>query len=317
MKISREVKTAVLVISGIVLFIYLFNYLKGENLFDSNITYYTRFDYNALATSSPVTIKGNTVGKITHISYDFETGKTLVELSVDKELRFSKNSKLRLYELGIMGGNALSIIPATDGQLAQKGDFLESEVEPGLVKSLTKNFSGLSDGLDSTLKSADTLLISLNKVVNDDSENGLKAVIAELNATLKGYKGLSYSVNNMVNKNDENITAILENFKTISQDLTVLSAQLKEANLGDTMSKLNSTLTSVNNLISGLEKGEGSMGKLLKDEGLYNNLEGASKQLEELLQDMKLHPKRYVHFSLFGKKPKQYDDEGNEIKEKD
>ena len=304
LKISREVKTAVLVISGIVLFIYLFNYLKGENLFDSNITYYTRFDYNALETSSPITIKGNTVGKITHISYDFDSGKTLVELSVKKELRFSKNSKVRLYERGIMGGNALSIIPATDGETAQKGDFLESEVEPGLVRSLTKNFSGLSTGLDSTLKSADTLFVNLNKVVNDDSENGIKAVIAELNATLKSYKALSYSANTLISKNDEYITAILENFKTISQDLTQLSTELKEANLSETVAKLDTTLTNVNNLISGLEQGEGTMGKLLKDEALYNNLKGASKEMEELLRDIKLHPKRY--FRILSKKEVPY-----------
>jgi phospholipid/cholesterol/gamma-HCH transport system substrate-binding protein len=304
LKISREVKTAVLVISGIVLFIYLFNYLKGENLFDSNITYYTRFDYNALEMSSPITIKGNTVGKITNISYDFDSGKTLVELSVKKELRFSKNSKVRLYERGIMGGNALSIIPATDGETAQKGDFLESEVEPGLVRSLTKNFSGLSTGLDSTLKSADTLFVNLNKVVNDDSENGIKAVIAELNATLKSYKALSYSANTLISKNDEYITAILENFKTISQDLTQLSAELKEANLSETVAKLDTTLTNVNNLISGLEQGEGTMGKLLKDEALYNNLKGASKEMEELLRDIKLHPKRY--FRILSKKEVPY-----------
>jgi phospholipid/cholesterol/gamma-HCH transport system substrate-binding protein len=304
LKVTREVKTAVLVISGIVLFIYLFNYLKGENLFDSNITYYTRFDYNALDTSSPITIKGNTVGKIASISYDFDSGKTLVELSVKKELRFSKNSIVRLYELGIMGGNALAIIPAEEGEIAQKGDFLESEVEPGLVRSLTKNFSGLSTGLDSTLKSADTLLISLNKVVNDDSENGLKAVLAELNTTLKGYKNLSYSVNTMISKNDENITAILENFKTISQDLTQLSAELKEANLGDAVAKLDRTLAGVNSLIGGLEKGDGTLGKLLKDEALYNNLKDVSKEMEELLRDIKLHPKRY--FRILSRKEIPY-----------
>lgn len=307
MKISREVKTAVLVISGIVLFIYLYNYLKGENLFDSNITYYTKFDYNALETSSPVTIKGNTVGKISKIRYDFETGLTVVELSVSKELNFSKDSKIRLYELGLMGGNALSIIPGSEGEIAKSGDFLESEVEPGLIKSLSKNFSGLSTELDSTLKSADSLMTNLNKVVADDSENGLKAVIAELNATLKGYKNLSYSVNDMIIKNDENINAILENFKTISQDLSQMSAQLKDANLGDAVVHLDSTLISVNNLISGMEKGEGSMGKLLKDEALYNNLVGVSKEMEELLKDIKLHPKRY--FRVLSKKEIPYQPE--------
>ena len=294
MRISREVKTAVLVISGIVLFIYLYNYLKGENLFDSDITYYTRFDYNGLDTSSPVTIKGNTVGKVIHIGYDFETGKTLVEFSVKKELKFSKNSVVRLYELGIMGGNGLALIPAEGGETAHQGDFLESEVEPGLVRSLSQKFSGISSNLDSTLKSADSLFVSLNDVVSDDSENGLKAVIAELKETLKGYKALSYSINDVIGKNDENLTAILENFKTASQNLTELSTELKEANLSNTVVKLDSTLTNINTLIAGLENGEGSMGKLLKDEALYNNLTGATKEMEELLRDIKLHPKRYT-----------------------
>jgi len=310
LKVSREVKTALLVIFGIALFIYLYNYLKGEDLFQSDITYYTRFDYNALDTSSPVTIKGNTVGKINHISYDFNTGKTLVEISVSKDLRFSKNSHIRLYEMGLMGGNALAIILAEDGaDIAKAGDYLESEVEPGLVRSLTKNFSGISDNLDSTLKSADSLLVSLNRVVTDDSQNGLKAVLAELKETLKSYKELSFSVNNMINKNDENITAILENFKTISQDLTQLSSELKEANLDDTVAHLDSTLVSVNTVISGLEQGEGSMGKLLKDEELYNNLTGATKELEELLRDIKLHPKRY--FRVLSKKEIPYQPEEN------
>ena len=108
----------------------------------------------------------------------------------------------------------------------------------------------------------------------------------------------------MISKNDENITAILENFKIISQDLTQLSAQLKEANLGETVTHLDSTLMSVNSLISGIEKGEGSMGKLLKDEALYNNLVGVSKEMEELLRDIKLHPKRY--FRVLSKKEIPY-----------
>ncbi|MGE5943840.1 MAG: MCE family protein, partial [Flavobacteriales bacterium] len=112
-----------------------------------------------------------------------------------------------------------------------------------------------------------------------------------------------------------NIAIILENFKTTSENLSLLSAELKEANLDDTLKNLSKTVASLNAVLASIESGEGSMGKLLKDEGLYNNLEGASLQLEQLLQDMKLNPKRYVHFSLFGKKPKQYDAEGNEVKQ--
>ena len=141
MKISREVKTAVLVLSGIFLLIFLFNYMKGDNLFEPQDTYYTEFDYNALSQSSPVTVRGNRVGKVRDIKYDYETGKTRVAFTVDEQLKFSKESRVRLYETGLMGGNALALIVSTKGEQAVFGDYLESEVEQGLVTSLSKNFS--------------------------------------------------------------------------------------------------------------------------------------------------------------------------------
>ncbi len=178
MKISREVKTALLVILGIVFFIFGFNYLKGENIFTTKNTYYTNFDYNALTLSSPVTIRGNNIGKIDEIIYDFETGKTRVEISVDNNLKFSTDSKIRLYETGLMGGNALAIVEGTGSQIAKSGDFIPSEVEEGLITSLTKNFSDISTGLDGALKSADSLLVNINGLITDNSEEGLKKRLA-------------------------------------------------------------------------------------------------------------------------------------------
>jgi len=304
LKISREVKTAILVLLGIILFILGFNYLKGQNLFESKNIYYSEFDYNALITNSVVTVKGNTVGKIQDIAYDYNSGKTRIAFSVNDQLKFSKNSTIRLYETGLMGGNAIAIIMSNDNDLAKPGDVLKSEVEVGLIRSLSKNFSGLSTDLNATLKSTDTLIINLNKMVVDESDAGLKKTILELNNTLKAYKNLAYSINGVVSENDKNISTILENFKTTSNELSQISANLKEANLGATVQSLNTTLTNVNTLISGLNKGEGSMGKLLKDETLYHNLEGASKEIEALLKDIKLHPKRY--FRILSKKEIPY-----------
>lgn len=304
MKLSREVKTAILVISGILFLIFGFNYLKGKNLLDSSDTFYTEFDYNALTTAFPVTIKGNSVGKINKITYVTETGKTLVSFTVDKELKFSKNSKMRLYPMGLLDGNGLAIIPATDNEFAKSGDKLESEVEPGLIKDLTDNFSGLSDGLDGTLKSADTLLVNLNNLVQDDSNAGLKHAIKELNLTLSSFKNLSGSFNNLIAKNQDSLTQVISNFNAVSKNLAVLSEDLKDVEFSKTVANLDNTLQNVNSLLEGLDKGEGSMGKLLKDEKLYHNLEVASGQLSELLQDFKLNPKRYIHVSVFGGKNK-------------
>ena len=315
MNISKEVKTGILVLLGIILFIFGFSYLKGKNLLESTNIYYTEFNYNALSNSSLVTVKGNPVGKITDITYNYKTGKTRVAFFVNEQLKFSKQSIVKMYQTGLMGGNALSIIVSKKGEMAEPGDVLESEVEVGLVTSLSRNFSGLSDDLNTTLKSTDTLMSSLNKLVTDESAQGLKQTIAELNTTLKSFKNTSNSVNGLISKNDENISEILEKFKSTSNDLALMAAELKEANIGNTVESLNSTLNNLNGLLTKVNNGEGSIGKLLKDEGLYNNLEEASLQLEQLLQDMKLNPKRYVHFSLFGKKPKRYDAEGNEIKD--
>lgn len=305
MKLSREVKTAILVILGIVFLIIGINYLKGINIFQPKNEFYTEFDYNALTPSSPVTIKGNSVGKITSIKYDFESGKTRVAFTIDKGLKFSKESKMRLYELGLMGGNAMAIIPVEGGTPAKSGDFLASEVEEGLVKSLTSNFSGLSSGLDGTLQSADSLLISLNRIVEDDSDKGLKSAIGELNETIKSFKNLSYSFNSLIAKNDASLTAVLSNFKKVSEDLALLSTDLKDVELSKTVKTLDQTLLNVNTLLTDLDNGEGTLGKLLTDDELYTNLEVASQQLQELLQDFKLNPSRYIKVSVFGKNNKE------------
>ncbi|WP_452598737.1 MlaD family protein [Pontimicrobium sp. MEBiC01747] len=305
MRISREVKAAILVILGIVFFIFGFNYLKGKNLFESSNVFYTEFDYNGLTEASVVTIKGNTIGKVTEIIYDFKTGKTRVSFIVDEQLKFSKNSKIRMYELGVMGGNGLAIIDAEDNVIAESGDFITSEVEEGLVKNLSSNFSDLSAGLDTTLKSADTLLVNLNNILVDDSEKGLKTTIAELNETLRSFKSLSNSFKSVVTKNKDSLTATINNFNAVSKNLAALSNDLKDVELSKTVDNLDKTLTSVNNVLANIEKGEGSLGKLMKDEKLYNNLEVASGQLKELLQDFKLNPKRYINVSVFGRKDKK------------
>ena len=307
MKLSKEVKTGVLVLSGIALFIFGYNYLKGKNLFESTDVYYTEFDYNALDKSPPITVNGNNVGKIQDIVYDYNSGKTRVSFEVNEALKFSKNSIIKMYETGLMGGNGLAILISNDGEQAKPGDVLPSTVEFALVTSLSKSFSGISDNLDATLQSTDTLMVSINKLVNDNSDAGLKRTIQELNHTLQSFKNTSNSVNAVISNNDKNITAILEKFKTISADLAVLTTDLKNANIGTTVENLNGTLNKLNTILATIEKGEGSMGKLLKDEALYKNLEGATKEMEALLKDIKLHPKRY--FRVLSKKEIPYQEE--------
>lgn len=154
--------------------------------------------------------------------------------------------------------------------------------------------------------SADQLLTNVNSVFDAETKTNLKGSIAQLKQTITSFETTSNALNGLLEDNKSSITSTLNNFSGISEDLLEVSTSLADANLKETINGLQSTITNFDALLNDIEQGEGSVGKLMKDEGLYNNLEGALGELEALLEDMKLNPKRYVHFSLFGKKNKPY-----------
>lgn len=320
MKLSREVKTAILVILGIIFFVFGFNYLKGKNLLDTTKTLYAEYDnVEGLTSSTPITINGLIVGKIIGIDFkDDNSGKLLVTMSVDTDFEFSKQSKAQVYENGLIGGKAVAIIPVYDNNnIAQSGDFLVPDTKPGLTELVNQRLTPLQEKIEKMMMSADSLLVNLNSVFDDETKNNLKGSIASLNTTMSSFKSTSATLNTLLKDNQSKLNTTLTNFESASGNMNTITSSLAEADLSKTINELQGTIQKFDNVMASIENGEGSIGKLLKDEGLYNNLEGASKQMEQLLQDMKLNPKRYVHFSLFGKKAKQYDADGNEIKDKD
>ncbi|WP_452222007.1 MlaD family protein [Lacinutrix salivirga] len=320
MKLSREVKTATLVILGIIFFVFGFNYLKGKNLLDTTKTLYAEYDnVEGLTPSTPVTINGLNVGKILRINFkDDNSGKLVVTMTVNTDFEFSKQSKAQIYENGLIGGKAIAIIPVYDSNnIAESGDFLIPEKKPGLSELVNQRLTPLQEKIEKMMVSADSLLVNFNSIFDEEAKNNLKGSIASLNTTMSNFKSSSISLNAILKENQSKLSTTLTNFENVSGNMDTFTKDLAEADVKKTIEELQGTLTKFDNVMASIENGEGSIGKLLKDEGLYNNLEGASKQMEELLQDMKLNPKRYVHFSLFGKKPKRYDAEGNEIKDKD
>ena len=319
MKLSKEIKSAILVLSGILLFIFIFYYLKGENIFDNTKEISAVYDnVEGLAPSAPVTINGHKIGKVQSIHFTNDlSGKLNVNMRIDSDFEFSKNSKAQLYEAGLIGGKAIAIIPAFDGAPnVESGDVLSSDVKPGLTDLVNQRLTPLQEKMETMMVSADTLLVNLNTLFDSQTKLNLKSSIAELTSTITSFKSTSESLNDLVIDNSSSVGETITNFNKISEDLTHLSSSLAAADFDTIMADLKSTISSFNQLLAAIENGDGSVGKLMKDEAVYNNLEGATKQLEELLEDMKLNPKRYVHFSLFGKKAKQYDSEGNELKNK-
>ena len=317
LKLSKEIKTAILVLSGILLFIFIFYYLKGENILDNSKRITAVYDnVEGLAPSAAVTINGHKIGKVQSIDFTNDlSGKLNVNMLINSDFEFSKNSTAQLYESGLIGGKAIAIIPAFDGALnIQSGDILSSDVKPGLTDLVNQRLTPLQEKMETMMVSADTLLNNLNSLFDAQTKTNIKSSIADLSTTITSFKATSESLNNLLVDNSPSISETISNFNQISDDLTGLSSSLAAADLDTIMANLKSTISSFDKLLSNIENGEGSMGKLMKDDAVYNNLEGATKQLEQLLEDMKLNPKRYVHFSLFGKKAKQYDSEGNKLK---
>lgn len=307
MNLSKEIKTAIFAFSGFGLFFIGFNYLKSNDVFVRDNIFYAVYDNaEGLMLGTPVTIQGFQVGTIDQVSLLPGNKDIAIRFRVEKEYEFSKNSIAKIYEAGLLGGKSLAVDPQFDGaDLAQSGDTLQSAIAPGLSELVNDKLTPLQEKIESVITNADSVLIAFKTVLDSNTQLQLKSSIENLNASITNFRSIGEIINNSLSENGA-LHQTFDNLADLSADLSVVSSSLKEANLDDTFENLGSAVSNLSQILDRLEEGKGSLGKLLTKEDLHESLEQTNTQIQLLLEDMRLNPKRYVHFSLFGKKQVKY-----------
>lgn len=307
MKLTKEIKTAVLVIVSIFLFIWGYNFLKGKDLFDSTTRVYVVYDNVAgLVNSAPVTLNGLAIGKVNSITIQPD-GKLLVEMQINTDFPISKSSIAEIYDSGLVGGRQIAIKPNfQDKNYIKSGDYLKASSKLGLTDALAQQLEPLQYKVQKLLDNADVLFTNVNEILDEKTKQNLKNSISELNKTLSEFSEVSKNINGLVADNKPKLNSMISNFDKTVANFSTMSDSLVSANLGQTVRNLEKTLVNVDKIMTDIEQGKGTMGKLMKDDAMYTNFTNTSKELELLLQDVRLHPTRYVNVSLFGKKNKPY-----------
>ena len=309
MKLSREIKTAILIIGCIIIFIFGFNYLKGTSLLSNEKTIHALYDeVEGLVVGANVTIRGLNVGKVKIIDFNDDFAKIKVTFSIRDDLNFSNESVAQLYEAGLIGGKAIAIIPKYDtSNIIKNGDILFSEIKPGLTELVNQQIAPLQDKIEGLLTSADSLFAGISNVMNYETQNNLKMTLEGLASTIENVNILSSNINDILNANEKELKSTINNLSKISGNLNKITDSLKQMPLSSTVKNFEDTSLHLKEIIERLNSGEGSAGMILNDNKLYDNLVNSSEALEALLSDLKSNPKKYVHFSIFGRKEKNND----------
>lgn len=309
MHLSKEVKIGLVTIVVLAITIWGYNFLKGKNILKPTDEYYVVFDrVDGLIESGNVMYQGYKVGNITSLIFDNEgSGKFRVKIVLEERLKIPLHSIVKIKQVNPLASTSdLEIIFSNETQYHQPGDTLNSGVSTGIADIV----SGLVPQIKQAIGSLDSVLLSINKVFTPKEQEKLRKSISSLEGTLSSLNQ-SLATGGSLNNSINNLEAVTGNLRNNNQsinstldNLSGITAALDSADLESTILKLDSTLTSLSHTLAKIDEGEGSMGMLVNDTSLYTNLDSTVYHLNILLRDLQEHPKRYVHFSVFGKKDK-------------
>jgi len=314
-KFSRELKTGIVGIGGILLFILGYSYLKSSPLFDNSMTLYAVYDHvGGLQSGTTLSINGLQVGQVKDIRFLDASGKLLVTMSVDGGLAFSNQSLAELFDTGIIGGKGIQILPKVTMPYipVQSGDTLPTQVKPGLTELLQQQINPLQLKVESMINNADSVMLGINQLMNPATRNHLQESISGLSLLIAQLNETTSSINTVMGKHGKTLDRGLTDLGVSAKNLAAITDSINRQDLGATIRHLGDALAQINEILDQMNQGKGSLGQLAQNEDLYQHLSQSTQELALLLQDMRLNPKRYVHLSVFGKKQKAYEKPSDE-----
>ena len=308
LRLTKEIKAGLIVVLGITALILGFSYLKSNSLLGKSTKLYAVYDHvGGLQSGTAVSLNGFSVGTIDDITFLDETGKLMVSFTLITDLPIPADSKAELYDTSVLGGKGLQVILGTPGStIAKNGDTLISIVKVGMTDRITELMEPLEAKVNSAIVETDLLMKNLNQLLDTNSQALLKETLNNFSETSESLKVITQNVSENLTANEKALGTILENTAKITSNLSKVSQALNEADLKGLMTDLDASISATKEILSGIKNGEGAVGQIFTNQELYVSLTSNLNQLEWLLQDLRLNPKRYLSVSVFGKKQKDY-----------
>jgi phospholipid/cholesterol/gamma-HCH transport system substrate-binding protein len=324
MKIRREIKIGTYLVVILMCFIFGINYIKGKDFFRKSRTFYARYDQiSGLVEAAPVSINGFNIGNVSKIYFESpSSSKIIVEITVYSPLAIPANSIARIFSPDILGTKNIDIVLGNSSIMAKDGDTLQSKMQASLSEEVSQQVAPLKRKAEDLMLSLDTMVTVVRTIFNTQTRENLKESFEHIRQTLVNIEHTTYNLDTLVfgqrsrmerilfniesitsnlRENDKNISNILSNFSAISDTLA-------KAQIAHTLDDVHSVVMSIALATDKMNRGEGSIGLLVNDKKLYENLESSSRELNQLINDLKLNPHRYLNFSIFppGNKRMQY-----------
>ncbi len=314
MKIANETKVGILATVAIAILILGYSFLKGNDVFTKENIYYAKYArVDGLTVSKPILVNGYQIGRVSAMTL-LPSGEILTEFKIDQRYSVPDNTIARIASTDLLGGKAIVFDLGDSQAYAISGDTLRANIQ----KNILEQVEPVQKKAEALVAVLDSILSSVNNTINPQFQKNVNRSIASIANTLNTLENTAKQVDGIVGTQKSKLSGILSNMEAISsnfknnneqitnifKNIENISDQAAKANFAETMENANKAVTDFQAIVAGIQQGNGSIGKLLNDDQLYDNLDNASKSLDELIIDMKNRPNRYVHFSVFGRKDK-------------